>query len=29
VSAAPENFRRMAISLLAFLAVLGLVKSLI
>jgi len=28
VSAAPENFRRMAISLLALLAVLGLVKSL-
>lgn len=27
VSAAPENFRRMAISLLAFLALLGLVKS--
>jgi hypothetical protein len=29
VSAAPENFRRMAISLLAFLALLGLLKSLV
>jgi len=29
VSAAPENFRRMAISLLALLAMLGLVKSLL
>ena len=27
ISASPENFRRMAISLLAFLAVLGLLKS--
>jgi uncharacterized membrane protein YfcA len=29
ISAAPENFRRMAIGLLAFLAVMGLVKSLV